>query len=33
MGSCDRSKEGVCAEEGKGLSIVKGRKGGGERVY
>ena len=33
MRSCDRSEEGVCAKEGEGLSIVKGGKGGGERIH
>ena len=33
VGSCDRCKEGVCSEEGKGVSIVERRERGGERVY
>jgi len=33
MGSCDRSKRRICTKEEKGLSVVKGRKGGDERVY
>jgi len=33
MEPCNRGKEGICAEKGKGVSIVKGRKRGGERVY
>ena len=32
VGSCNRCERGVCAKEGKGVSIVKGRKGRGERV-
>jgi len=31
--SCNKSKEGVCAEAGEGLSIIEGGKGGSERVY
>jgi len=33
VGSCDRSEGGVCAEEGKGLPIVKGEKRGSKRVH
>ena len=33
VGSYDRCKEVVCSEEGKGVSAVKRRKGGGEEVY
>ena len=33
MEPCNRGKEGICAEKGEGVSIVKGRKRGGERVY
>ena len=32
VGSCDRCERRVCAKEGKGVSIVKGRKGRGERI-
>ena len=32
VGSYDRCERGVCAKEGKGVSIVKGRKGRGERI-
>jgi len=33
VGSRDRCERGVCAKEGKGVSIVKGRKGRGERIH
>ena len=33
MRSRDRYKGGVCSKEGKDVSIVKRREGGGERVY
>ena len=33
MGSCDRSKRGVCAKKGKDLPIVKGGKRGSKGVY
>ena len=29
VGSCNRYKGGICAKEGKGISIVKGRAEGG----
>ena len=29
----NRSKKGVCAKKGEGVSVVKRRKGGGERIY
>ena len=32
MGPCDRCEGRVCAEEGKGVPVVKGEKGGGKRV-
>ena len=32
VGSCDRCERRVYAKEGKGVSIVKGRKGRGERI-
>jgi len=32
VGSCDRCERGVCAKEGKGVSVVKGREGRGERI-
>ena len=31
--SCDRCKEEVCSEEGKGVSAIERREGGGEEVY
>ena len=33
MGPCNRSERRMCTKEGKGLSVVEGGKGGGERVY
>ena len=33
MGPCNRSKGGVCAEEGESVSLVKRKKRGGEGVY
>jgi len=33
IGSCDRSKGGVCAKKGKGLPIVKGEKRESKEVY
>ena len=33
VGSCDKSEGGVCAKEGKGLPIIKGRKRGSKRVH
>ena len=33
MGLCNRDKRRICTKEGKGVSVVKGGKGGGERVY
>jgi len=32
VGSCNRCERRVCAEEGEGVPIVKGEKGGGKRV-
>ena len=32
VGSCDRCKGGICAEEGEGVPIIKGRKRGSKRV-
>jgi len=32
VGSRNRDERGVCAKEGKGVSVVKGRKGRGERI-
>ena len=29
MGSCNRYKGGICAEEGEGVSVIKGRVGEG----
>jgi len=33
MGPCNRSKEGVCAEEGESVSIVERRKREGKGIY
>ena len=33
MGPHNRSKRGVCAKEGEGVSVVKERKRGGEKIY
>ena len=33
LGSCDQYKERIYAEEGEGVSVVKGRKRGGVRVH
>ena len=33
MGSCDKSKGGVCTKKGKGLPIVEGGKRGSKGVY
>ena len=33
LGSCDRYERGICAKEGKSISIVKGRERGGMRVH
>ena len=33
MRSCDRNKRGVCAKQGKGVSVVEERKRRGERVH
>jgi len=33
MGPFNRDKEGICAKKEEGVSIVKGRKRAGERVY
>jgi len=32
VGSCNRCERGVCAKEGKGVSVVKGRERRGERI-
>jgi len=33
VGPCDRCKEEICSEEGKGVPIVERRKRGSKRVY
>ena len=33
MRSCNKCKGGVCSKEGKGVSVIKRREGGGEGVY
>ena len=30
---CNRYKEGICAEEGEGISIIKRREGGSVQVH
>ena len=32
VGSCNRCKGGVCSEEGKGVSVIERREGGGKRI-